>query len=201
MVTNEGAYRGPGAPHEAGGPDPAALAGLRADSTRAAFCLALLDGRAWTAGEPAGHAGVAASTATEHLNLLTAGGLRAEERRGRHRCVRPAGAVGGGLCEPAFASGWVRRIGGGRAVAVTGSGRQALETEPGITGRAAGGCPGAGAEKSGRQRSFHRHGREITGYHEAGRSSDRRISRTTTRPPGHREDRPHGRRRRTEGAP
>ena len=28
----------------------AALAGLLADETRATFCLALLDGRAWTAG-------------------------------------------------------------------------------------------------------------------------------------------------------
>lgn len=29
------------------GPDLAALAGLLADGTRARFCLALLDGRAW----------------------------------------------------------------------------------------------------------------------------------------------------------
>jgi len=73
------------------GPDLAALAGLLADGTRAGFCLALLDGRAWTAGELAHHAGVAPSTATEHLNLLVAGGLLAEERQGRHRYVRLAG--------------------------------------------------------------------------------------------------------------
>ena len=72
------------------GPDLAALAGLLADSTRASFCLALLDGRAWTAIELARHAGVAASTATEHLNLLVAGGLLAQERQGRHRYVRLA---------------------------------------------------------------------------------------------------------------
>ncbi len=72
------------------GPDLAALAGLLADSTRASFCLALLDGRTWTAIELARHAGVAASTATGHLNLLVAGGLLAQERQGRHRYVRLA---------------------------------------------------------------------------------------------------------------
>jgi DNA-binding transcriptional ArsR family regulator len=72
--------------------DLAALAGLLADDTRASFCLALLDGRAWTATELARHAGVAASTATGHLNLLVAGGLLAEERQGRHRYVRLANA-------------------------------------------------------------------------------------------------------------
>ncbi|MFJ9059287.1 winged helix-turn-helix domain-containing protein [Streptomyces sp. NBC_00111] len=78
-------------------PDPAAprlaaLAALLADETRASFCLALLDGRAWTAGELARGAGVAASTASEHLGKLVAGGLLAEERQGRHRYVRLADA-------------------------------------------------------------------------------------------------------------
>ncbi|MCZ9347606.1 winged helix-turn-helix domain-containing protein [Streptomyces sp. TRM76130] len=66
----------------------ARLAGLIADETRAACLLALLDGRAWTAGELARHAGVAASTVSEHLGKLVAGGLLAEERQGRHRYVR-----------------------------------------------------------------------------------------------------------------
>ncbi|MEU1403893.1 winged helix-turn-helix domain-containing protein [Streptomyces sp. NPDC005728] len=70
----------------------AALASLVADETRAACLLALLDGRAWTAGELARHAGVAASTLSEHLGKLVAGGLLAEERQGRHRYVRLAGA-------------------------------------------------------------------------------------------------------------
>ncbi|MEW2568979.1 winged helix-turn-helix domain-containing protein [Streptomyces sp. NPDC047070] len=70
----------------------AALASLVADETRAAFLLALLDGRAWTAGELARHAGVAASTASEHLGKLVAGGLLTEERQGRHRYVRLADA-------------------------------------------------------------------------------------------------------------
>jgi DNA-binding transcriptional ArsR family regulator len=78
-------------PEAAAAPDLAALAALLADPTRARFCLALLDGRAWTAGELAGHAGVAASTATEHLNALVSGGLLAQERQGRHRYVRLAG--------------------------------------------------------------------------------------------------------------
>ncbi|MFB6842074.1 ArsR/SmtB family transcription factor [Streptomyces sp. NPDC056361] len=70
--------------------DLAALAALFADESRAAFLLALLDGRAWTAGELARHAGVAPSTASEHLGKLVAGGLLAEERQGRHRYVRLA---------------------------------------------------------------------------------------------------------------
>ncbi|MFG2900564.1 ArsR/SmtB family transcription factor [Streptomyces zaomyceticus] len=72
--------------------DLAALAALFADETRAAFLLALLDGRAWTAGELARHAGVAPSTASEHLGKLVTGGVLAEERQGRHRYVRLADA-------------------------------------------------------------------------------------------------------------
>ncbi|WP_189717412.1 ArsR/SmtB family transcription factor [Streptomyces phaeofaciens] len=71
-------------------PGLAALAGLLADETRAACLLALLDGRAWTAGELARHAGVAPSTLSEHLGKLVGGGLLAEERQGRHRYVRIA---------------------------------------------------------------------------------------------------------------
>lgn len=73
-------------------PQLARLAGLIADETRAACLLALLDSRAWTAGELARHAGVAASTLSEHLGKLVAGGLLAEERQGRHRYVRLADA-------------------------------------------------------------------------------------------------------------
>ncbi|HZG05024.1 MAG TPA: winged helix-turn-helix domain-containing protein [Streptomyces sp.] len=68
----------------------ARLAGLLADETRARFCLALLDGRAWTAGELARLAGVAPATASGHLDRLVEGGLLAEERQGRHRYVRLA---------------------------------------------------------------------------------------------------------------
>jgi len=68
----------------------ARLAALLADPTRAGMCLALLDGSAWTASELATATGVARSTASEHLDLLVAGGLLAEERQGRHRYLRLA---------------------------------------------------------------------------------------------------------------
>ncbi|MFE9041975.1 MULTISPECIES: ArsR/SmtB family transcription factor [unclassified Streptomyces] len=71
--------------------DLAAFAALFAEESRAAMLLALLDGRAWTAGELARHARVAPSTATEHLGKLVAGGVLTEERQGRHRYVRLAG--------------------------------------------------------------------------------------------------------------
>ncbi|MGX1253720.1 DNA-binding transcriptional ArsR family regulator [Streptomyces ambofaciens] len=73
-----------------GAPGLARLAGLIADESRAACLLALLDGRAWTAGELARYAGVSASTLSEHLGKLVGGGLLAEERQGRHRYVRLA---------------------------------------------------------------------------------------------------------------
>ncbi|MDT5027845.1 MAG: hypothetical protein QOE61_4271 [Micromonosporaceae bacterium] len=77
----------------------AQIAGLLADQTRAVFCMAMLDGRAWTVGELARQAGVAPSTASEHLTRLIAGGLMAEERQGRHRYVRLANPTAAGLIE------------------------------------------------------------------------------------------------------
>ncbi|MFI1968385.1 transcriptional regulator [Streptomyces cinnamoneus] len=77
----------------------AETAALFADRTRAAFCLALLDGRAWTAGELARHAGVRPSTASEQLSRLVESGLLAEERQGRHRYVRLAGPDAAALIE------------------------------------------------------------------------------------------------------
>ncbi|MGW1870671.1 ArsR/SmtB family transcription factor [Streptomyces mauvecolor] len=77
----------------------AETAGLLADRTRAAFCQALLDGRAWTAGELARHAGVRPSTASEQLSRLIEGGLLSEERQGRHRYVRLAGPEAAVLIE------------------------------------------------------------------------------------------------------
>jgi DNA-binding transcriptional ArsR family regulator len=71
-------------------PGLASFAAVFADQTRASMCLALLDGTAWTAGELASHAGVARSTATEHLNLLERAGVLTAERQGRHRYVRLA---------------------------------------------------------------------------------------------------------------
>jgi DNA-binding transcriptional ArsR family regulator len=69
----------------------ARYAAVLADRSRAAMCLALLDGRAWTASELAGHAGVAPSTASEHLSALVAAGVLTERRQGRHRYLQLAG--------------------------------------------------------------------------------------------------------------
>ena len=70
----------------------ARFAAVLADRSRAAICLALVDGRAWTAGELARHVEIAPSTASEHLTVLVSSGLLAEERQGRHRYVRLADA-------------------------------------------------------------------------------------------------------------
>ncbi|TDD18763.1 transcriptional regulator [Kribbella turkmenica] len=64
---------------------------MLADATRATVCLALLDGRAWTATELARLAKVSRPTISEHLNLLVDGGLLSEVRQGRHRYLRLAG--------------------------------------------------------------------------------------------------------------
>ncbi|MFF4160278.1 ArsR/SmtB family transcription factor [Streptomyces sp. NPDC001678] len=77
----------------------AETAALFADRTRAAFCQALLDGRAWTAGELATYAGVRPSTASEQISRLIAGGVLTEERQGRHRYVRLSGPETAGLIE------------------------------------------------------------------------------------------------------
>ncbi len=94
----------------------AALAGLVADRSRAAMCLALLDGRAWTAGELARAAGVSASTASEHLARLVSGGLLVERRQGRWRYLRLADPSVAGLLEALLAhAGPARPTGGLRA--------------------------------------------------------------------------------------
>jgi DNA-binding transcriptional ArsR family regulator len=73
------------------GEELAGWARMLADGTRATVCLALLDGRAWTATELAKLARVSRPTISEHLNLLVGGGLLTEVRQGRHRYVKLAG--------------------------------------------------------------------------------------------------------------
>ncbi|MGW0435847.1 helix-turn-helix domain-containing protein [Micromonospora sp. NPDC003197] len=63
------------------------------------MCLALLDGRAWTAGELARQSGVAPSTATEHLHRLIDAGLLVQHHQGRHRYVQLADASVAALLE------------------------------------------------------------------------------------------------------
>lgn len=72
---------------------------MLADGTRATVCLALLDGRAWTATELATLAGVSRPTISEHLNLLVDGGLLSEVRQGRHRYVELANSETAQLLE------------------------------------------------------------------------------------------------------
>ncbi|HKN96814.1 MAG TPA: metalloregulator ArsR/SmtB family transcription factor [Pseudonocardiaceae bacterium] len=66
------------------------VAAVLADPSRATMCLALLDGRAWTAGELATTAGIRPSTASEHIRRLTTAGFVTTLRQGRHHYVRLA---------------------------------------------------------------------------------------------------------------
>ena len=68
----------------------AEIASLAGDPARAAMLHALMDGRALTASELARAAGITAQTASGHLARLTAAGLLAVTRQGRHRYHRIA---------------------------------------------------------------------------------------------------------------
>ncbi len=68
----------------------ASVGAALADPTRATIVAALAGGTAHTAGELARHAGVVASTASEHLSRLIDAGLVAVEAAGRHRYYRLA---------------------------------------------------------------------------------------------------------------
>ncbi|WP_035809983.1 MULTISPECIES: ArsR/SmtB family transcription factor [Micrococcales] len=72
-------------------PDISATATALADASRAAMCAALMDGRAWTVGELGNYAGLARSTASEHVDALVAHGIVRDIRQGRHRYIRLAG--------------------------------------------------------------------------------------------------------------
>ncbi|MCO5731025.1 helix-turn-helix transcriptional regulator [Rhizobium sp. SSA_523] len=67
------------------GPDIARIGMLIGDPARANMLTALMDGRALTATELAGSAGVTLPTASAHLSRLEDGGLIAQRRQGRHR--------------------------------------------------------------------------------------------------------------------
>jgi len=73
-------------------PDIAFVAGLLADSSRAAMCMALAGGEARPAGELAARAGVSAQTASNHLAKLIAGRILRVEQQGRWRYYRLASA-------------------------------------------------------------------------------------------------------------
>jgi DNA-binding transcriptional ArsR family regulator len=68
----------------------AATASLVGDPARAGMLAALMDGRALTASELAGVAGITPQTASSHLAQLTTAGLLARAVQGRHRYYRLA---------------------------------------------------------------------------------------------------------------
>jgi DNA-binding transcriptional ArsR family regulator len=70
------------------GPDIAMIAALVGDPARSNMLTALMTGRALTATELAGQAGVTPQTASSHLSKLEAGGLIEQEKQGRHRYYR-----------------------------------------------------------------------------------------------------------------
>ena len=82
-----------------GDADLAALGGLLSDRGRCRVLLALGDGRALAASVLADEAGVAPSTASEHLRRLVDAGLLRVEPHGRHRYYRLAGPEVGRLLE------------------------------------------------------------------------------------------------------
>lgn len=70
--------------------DIAAVAALLSEPARVSIVSALMDGQARPATELARIAGVSASTGSEHLALLTRGGLLRVDQQGRHRYHRLA---------------------------------------------------------------------------------------------------------------
>jgi DNA-binding transcriptional ArsR family regulator len=77
----------------------ASVAALIGDPTRAAILVELMGGRALTATELATRAGVASSTASDHLARLVRGGLLGCVAQGRHRYYRLASAEVAGVIE------------------------------------------------------------------------------------------------------
>src|SRR5262244_604703 len=80
-------------------PNIAFVAGLLADPSRAAMCLALAGGEARPAGELASRAGVSAQAASNHLARLVAGRILRVEQQERWRYYRLASAEVGHAVE------------------------------------------------------------------------------------------------------
>ena len=104
------------------GPNIARVAALVGDPARAEMLTALLAGRALTATELAGLAGVTRQTASAHLARLVEAGLLAVEAQGRHRYFRLADSDVAQLLESlmgvAFRTGAVRLVTGPREPAL-----------------------------------------------------------------------------------
>jgi len=93
-----------------GDADLAAVGRLLAEPARTRMLLALGDGRALPASVLAAEAGVAPSTASEHLATLTDGGLLRVEPQGRHRYYRLRGPEIGALIEAVAAVAPPQRV-------------------------------------------------------------------------------------------
>src|SRR5215469_16064965 len=72
------------------GPSIARVASLAGEPARANMLSALLSGKALTASELAGEAGITLQTASSHLSKLESGGLVSSQKQGRHRYFRLA---------------------------------------------------------------------------------------------------------------
>lgn len=70
--------------------DVAAAAALLSEPTRAALVLAVMEEEALPASDLAARAGIAPSTASEHLRRLVGGGFLTSSKSGRHRYYRLA---------------------------------------------------------------------------------------------------------------
>ena len=81
------------------GPDIALIGSLIGDPARANMLAALMSGKALTASELAGEAGITAQTASAHLRRLEEGGLVGQRKAGRHRYFSLADADVGDLLE------------------------------------------------------------------------------------------------------
>jgi DNA-binding transcriptional ArsR family regulator len=118
--------------------DLAPAAALIADPSRAAMLVTLLNGGRHSARELAVAAGIAPSTATEHLDRLERGGLVVSERVGRRREVRLAGPEVGralealGALAPAKPVTGLRAWSHGEALRVTDAGRAGLAGALGV---------------------------------------------------------------------
>ncbi len=81
------------------GPDIARIAALIGDPARANILTALMSGKALTATELAGEAGITVATTSQHLTRLEDGGLIQSRRQGRHKYVTLASDDVAGLLE------------------------------------------------------------------------------------------------------
>jgi DNA-binding transcriptional ArsR family regulator len=103
----------------------AETAALVGDPARAGMLMALMDGRALTAGELARVAGVTPQTASGHLAKMATAGLLATQRQGRHHYHRLASAAVAHMLESIMEVSASEREKAGRAV-VTGPRDEAM---------------------------------------------------------------------------